>query len=96
VNEKIELSKELKVFLAKKGVSDLKEADTKLTNRDLSENEELNQLSKELAEAQQKHEQELAQQEQTFLNTEADYLRQIEELKNRPEGETSEDYEDNQ
>jgi chromosome segregation ATPase len=84
VEEKIAQNKELKTFLAKKGVNNLKEADTKLTNRDLSEHEELTTLRQELAEAQQKHEQELAQQEQTFLNTEQDYLKQIEELKARP------------
>ena len=81
INKQLEAQKELKTFLAKKGLTDLKEAEHKLTNRDLSENEELNQLRKELAETQQKHEQELAQQEQTFLNTEQDYLRRIEELK---------------
>lgn len=84
VEEKISLDKGLKVFLAKKGVSSLTEADTKLTNRDLSEHEELTTLRQELVEAQQKHEQELTQQEQTFLNTEQEYLKQIEELKARP------------
>ena len=78
ITDQLNQQKDLKVFLAKKGVTNLTEAESKLTNRDLSENEELAQLSQELTEAQQKHEQELAQQEQTFLNTEADYLARIE------------------
>lgn len=60
INKQLEAQKELKVFLAKKGVNNLKEADSKLTNRELGEGEELNQLRQELAETQQKHEQELA------------------------------------
>jgi chromosome segregation ATPase len=56
--------------LERKGVSDLTEAETQLTNRDLSENEELTQLREELA-----------REKQTFLNTEEGYLRQIRELR---------------
>jgi chromosome segregation ATPase len=44
--------------------------------RETSEEAEI--IKQELAEAQQKYEQELAQQKQTFLNTEADYLTRIE------------------
>jgi chromosome segregation ATPase len=102
VNEKIELDKELKVFLSKKGVLDLKEADSKLTNRDLSENEELNQLNQELTSLKQELKtfldknsaSSLQEWEQTWSNTEQDYLRQIDQLKNRPEGETPADYEE--
>ena len=92
INKQLASQKELKVFLAKKGLTDLKEADSKLTNRDLSEHEELEQVRKELEEAQQKHEQELAQQEQTFANTEQDYLARIKKLEE--DKEAPEDYED--
>ena len=118
VDQQLADKKELKVFLAKKGVSSLAELaslptseseqlkfyrenikikeqiiegyknqeqtwqhteedylsriEELKTNRETSE--ELEQVRKELAEAQQ----ELAQQKQTFLNTEADYLARIE------------------
>ena len=81
INRQLEQQKELKTFLAKKGVNNLQEADTKLANRDLSENEELEQVRQELAE-----------KEQTWQNTEQDYLRQIRELKENRE--LPEDYED--
>jgi chromosome segregation ATPase len=92
INTQLESQKNLKLFLAKKGVNNLTEAETKLTNRELGDGEELTQLQKELAQTQQKHEQELAQQAQTFLNTEADYLEQIQTLKEN-RGELPEDYE---
>jgi hypothetical protein len=76
VEEQVERKKAWNLFLAKKGVNNLEEAESKLTNRELSENEELENLRSELEEKQQ----ELARKEQTFLNTEQDYLRRIEEL----------------
>jgi chromosome segregation ATPase len=81
INQKIKEQKDLKEFLTSKGVNNLTEAETQLTNRDLSENEELENLRRELTEKQQ----ELTNQEQTFLNTEQDYLRQIRELRERRE-----------
>jgi hypothetical protein len=45
--------KELREFLTKKGINNLKEAESKLTNRELGEGEELEQVRQELAEKDQ-------------------------------------------
>ena len=44
ITDQLNQQKDLKIFLAKKGVTNLTEAESKLTNRDLSENEELAQF----------------------------------------------------
>ena len=44
ITDQLNQQKDLNVFLAKKGVNNLTEAESKLTNRDLSENEELAQF----------------------------------------------------
>jgi len=80
VNNHVKSDQELKDFLTKKGLNNLTEAETKLTNRDLSENEALQQIRQELSQAQE-----------LWNNTEQDYLRRINELQENRE--TSEDYE---
>jgi len=78
INNQLNQQKELKIFLAKKGVNNLTEAETKLTNRELGEGEPNREL-KEFLEFHGANN--LTELEQTWQNTEADYLRQIEELK---------------
>lgn len=100
INKQLEQQKELKVFLAKKGVTSLAEAETKLTNRELGEGEELASISKELADLKQElktfldknSSASLAEWEQTWLNTEQEYLKKIQELQENRE--VPEDYEE--
>jgi len=89
VKSQLEKQKSLKEFLAKKGVTSLAEADTKLTNRELGEGEELEQLRKELKETHQKHQQELQTKVQEFQASNGELLARIAELENRP-GESEE------
>jgi hypothetical protein len=120
IEEQIESKKDLKLFLAQKGVNNLQEAKTKLINKDLEETSELDQflsdnqannlndishqlisyetkiqeLKDQIAQLKEENsdplglnnlaleqaKKELAQAQQTFANTEQDYLKRIEEL----------------
>jgi hypothetical protein len=86
VEEKINLSKELKVFLAKKGVSNLKD----LADLPESESEQLT-FYKDNIKLKEQIIDDYKNQEQTWHNTEQDYLRRIDELQKNQE--TSEEVE---
>ena len=91
INSQLEKQKQLKVFLAKKGVTSLEEATAKLANRDLSESEELENLNQELITLKR----ELQEKTTLWQNTEQDYLERIGELlRTKSTAETPEDYEE--
>ena len=86
VDQQLADKKELKVFLAKKGVSSLAE----LASLPTSESEQL-KFYRENIKIKERIIEDFKEQEQTWQNTEADYLRRIEELKTNRE--TSEEVE---
>ena len=78
INKQLEQQKELKVFLAKHGLHNL--AEIKNVNLPESESEQL-KFYRENIKIKEQIIDEYKEQEQTWQHTEADYLRQIEELK---------------
>lgn len=86
INSQLEKQKELKAFLSKKGVKNLEE----LESLPETESEKLKFYQEDIK-IKEEIIKDYKEQEQAWKNTENDYLRQIEELKARPEGEDNED-----